>query len=420
VTAATHSTLDDEFLEFLHVQPADPRPFYARLREQAPVYRTPLGYWFVSSYAEAFLLWRHDEWFSRRPVSGGARNPLREQGGRTAAFFEEVILAKDGPDHQRIRGLVDDVFGPRSIGQLRATVEETVDELLNAALSSGTRSMDLVSAFARPLPTKVILRICGMDDRYYDHFVEVADTVIECFASTGAGHVAEDLPERAERVFGECAELLLSLANERRGSGGSDLFTTLVRVQDAEPDRFTRSELVTMMMFLVTAGFETTMHTAANGVYHLLRDRAQWQLLQADLSLVRSAATEILRYEPGVAVSSMMYATADIPVAGVVIPRGAGVLISNHAANHDPNRVPDPLRFDITRPGTGQLSFGRGRHTCLGAHLARLELEVALERLVTRVPDLQLVNCEPVWQPSHVLRGFDSLAVSWLARGLTS
>ena len=406
-------TLDEEFLAFLHRQPADPRPFYARLREQAPVYRTPLGYWFVTSYSSAQQLWRRDDLFSRRPVTGGARNPLRDRGGHVAAFFQEVLLAKDGDDHQRVRGLVDEVFGPRSIARMRAAVEETVDELLTAAVDAGGRSMDLVEDFARPLPTKVILRICGLGDDYYDHFTEVADTVVECFASTGAEHVADDLAERAERVFGECADLVLNLADERRASEGDDLFSTLVRLQAAEPDRLTRSELVTMMMFLVTAGFETTMHTAANGVYHLLRDRTQWDRLRSDPALLPSAVTEILRYEPGVAVSSMMYAATDVPVGGVVIPRGDGLLISNHAANHDPERFPDPHQFDIGRVGGGQLSFGRGRHTCLGAHLARLELEVVLAKLTARVPGLKLGTHEPEWRQSHVLRGFGSLTVSW-------
>jgi cytochrome P450 len=257
------------------------------------------------------------------------------------------------------------------------------------------------------------LGICGIDESHYDVFVDVADIVIECFESTGGGTVAPDLMERADAVLGRCADLILSLADQRRGSAGEDLFTQLVQLHEAEPDRLSRSELATMMMFLVTAGFETTMYTVASAVYHLLRHPDQLNRLRDNPELVGSTVTEVLRYEPGVGCSGMMFAREDVEVGDKVIRRGEAVLVCGHAANHDPAVVPDPLTFDIEKGFTRHMAFGRGRHTCLGATLAREELEIALRRIIARFPGLELVTEQPQWKRSHVLRGITALQVRW-------
>jgi cytochrome P450 len=168
-----------------------------------------------------------------------------------------------------------------------------------------------------------------------------------------------------------------------------------------------------MVMHLVAAGFETTAGSAANGLYSMLSHPDQLELLRADTSLSRSAVEEILRYEPGVVVSAPMYALDDQEIADAQIRRGDQLLISNYAANHDPAVVDEPLRFDITRKPNPQLSFGRGRHACVGASLARMELQLMLEAVATRLPGIELVTRAPEWKRSHVLRAFTSLDVRW-------
>jgi cytochrome P450 len=409
--APIESAFDDEYRRFVNEAWADPRPFLQRLRDGCPVYRTPFGYWFVTDFEHADRIYKDEDRWSRRPVVLAAPHPLVSKPGATSTFFRENLLALDGGEHQRMRGVLNKVFTPSGISQLRDTVEGTVNRLLDRV--NGRRQMEFVAEFSRPLPTTVILDIFALDHGEYGRFLEVAHTIMECFESLGASEAAKDLIERADVVIGGCADYMQKIAADRRGASGTDLLSQLVRAQDEEPDRLSRTEFATMLMHLVAAGFETTAGTAANGLYTLLRHRHQFELLREDPSLARSAVEEILRFEPGVVVSAPMYALADHEIAGQDIRRGDQLLISNHAANHDPAVFDEPLRFDITRKPNRQLTFGRGRHACVGASLARLELQLMLEAIVTRLPDVELVTQEPKWKDSHVLRAFHSLEVRW-------
>ena len=409
---AVRSTLDDEYVRFVTEAWPDPRPFYDRLRAEAPVYWTPMNHWYVSGFAEAAAIWKDNDRWSQRPVlSTGRAFDLGD--GPAATFFGETLLSLDGDAHARMRGPVNQVFAPRGIEQLADTVRATVSTLMDRA-ASGDR-MEFLHDFARPLPTTVILDVFGIDHAAYERFSEVADIIIECYEAMGSCHFADDLRVRADRTLGGCAEYVIELAHERRGGAATDLLSELVRAQDADPASMTDSELASAMMFIVTAGFETTMYTATNMVYHLLDNPGQLALVRADRSLIRSTIEEVLRYEPGVYVSSVRYATEDIEVAGKHITRGDLCLISNHAANHDPAVFEHADRFDVTRQPNRQLSFGRGRHTCLGAHLARIELRMTLEVILDRFPGLALdIAPEEInWTSSHVLRGPTSLPVRW-------
>ena len=282
---------------------------------------------------------------------------------------------------------------------------------MDHAATSG--EMEFLRDFAMPLPTTVILDVFGLDHRDYARFSAVADVIIECYEAAGSGHFKDDLLERSDRQLGSCAEYVMTLAEQRHGGDGDDLLSELVRAQAAAPERMTDVELASMLMFIVTAGFETTMHSACNMVYHLLRNPDQLELVRNDRSLVRGVVEESLRYEPGVCISSPRYATEDMQIGGQHIRRGDKCLISNHAANHDPAVFDQPNRFDITRSPNRQMSFGRGRHTCLGAHLARLELVLTLEAVLDRFPQLQLATDDVEWIGSHVLRGPTALPLRW-------
>jgi cytochrome P450 len=413
VTAAT-TTFDDEYLRFTHEAWPDPRPFLARLREAHPVYRTPLGYWFVTDHACGDAIYKDRERWSRRPGTLASAHPLISRPGGTSTFFRENLLALDGAEHQRMRGVLNRVFTPNGIGALQGIIQGAVDRLLDGVQEDG--GMELVEAFARPLPTAVILDIFAIDDAEYPRFLEVAHTIMECFESLGSAEYAPDLIERADRVIGSCAAYLRELAEERRGGDGDDLLSQLVRAQDAEPDRLSDSEFSSLLMHLVAAGFETTAGTVANGLYVLLTHGDELELLRERPELARSAVEEILRYEPGVVVSAPMYALCDHEIDGAQIRKGDQLLISSYGANHDPAAFDDPLRFDITRKPNRQIAFGRGQHACVGASLARLELRLALEAIVTRLPAIALAEpegFEPEWKRSHVLRQFRSLRVRW-------
>jgi cytochrome P450 len=411
---AATTTFDDEYARFTHEAWQDPRPFLARLRTAHPVYRTPLGYWFVTDHAAADGIYKDRERWSRRPGTLARSHPLISRPGGTSTFFSENLLALDGAEHERMRGVLNRVFTPNGIGALRGTIQGAVDRLLDGVQADG--QMDYVEAFARPLPTAVILDIFAIDDGQYPRFLEVAHTIMECFESLGSVDYAPDLIERADRVIGSCATYLQEVAEERRGGDGMDLLSQLVRAQDAEPDRLSDSEFASLLMHLVAAGFETTAGTVANGLYALLTHPEQLALLRVRPELSRPAVEEILRYEPGVVVSAPMYALVDHEIAGASIEKGDQLLISSHGCNHDPSAFDDPLRFEITRKPNRQIAFGRGQHACVGAALARLELQLSLEAIVTRLPRIELAHddgWQPAWKPSHVLRQFRELQVRW-------
>ena len=404
-------TLDDEYARFVHEAWSDPRPFLARLREAHPVYRTPFGYWFVTGFEEADRIYKDSARWSRRPVVLAAPHPLVAKQGPTKTFFAENLLALDGVEHQRMRGVLNAVFTTAGVSRLRGTIAATVGRLLDRV--QDRHRMDFVIDFSRPLPTTVILDIFAIDHGEYPRFLDVAHTVMECFESLGTDVAAPDLIARADAAIGSCAGYVQAVADQRRGGAGDDLLSRLVRAQDAEPDRLSASEFSTMLMHLVAAGFETTAGTAVNVIYTLLCHPDQLDLLRRDRSLVRSAVEEVLRYEPGVAVSAPMYALVDHEVDGAEICRGDQLIISSYGANHDPAVFDDPHRFDVTRSPNRQIAFGRGRHACVGAPLARLELELMLEAILDRLPTLELLTEKPEWRRSHVLRQFDSLQVRW-------
>jgi len=408
------AALDDEYVAFVEQAWADPRDFYARLRDRAPVLWTSLDHWFVGGYEEAKAVWKDNDGWSQRPVIPSATS-FDLGAGPASVFFSETILSLDGAAHRRMREPLNRVFAPRGIGALTETVRHSVEKILDTALekAGSTRRMEFVRDFAQPLPTMVILQIFGLDEDAYGQFTEVADLVIECYEAMGSGHFEANLRERADIAMGRCADFILATAKQRRDGLGDDLLSQLIRVQQAEPDRLTDSELSSLIMFLVTAGFETTMNTATNMIYHLLRNPDQLALVRDDRSLSRGAVEEVLRYEPGVYISSVRYATCDMELAGQNIKRGDKCLISNHCANHDPKVFADPHRFDVTRTPNRHLSFGLGQHTCLGAHLARLELLMTLDVILDRLPTLKLDQPEVRWNRSHVLRGPLELHVTW-------
>jgi cytochrome P450 len=408
------TTFDDEYARFTHEAWPDPRPFLDRLRAAHPVYRTPLGYWFVTGHACADRIYKDRERWSRRPGTLARSHPLISRPGGTSTFFSENLLALDGAEHQRMRGVLNRVFTPNGIGALQDTIQGAVDRLLDGVQAQG--GMDVVEAFARPLPTAVILDIFAIEDAEYPRFLEVAHTIMECFESLGSVEYASDLIERADRVIGSCADYLREVAEERRGGDGVDLLSQLVRAQDAEPDRLSDSEFASLLMHLVAAGFETTAGTVANGLYALLTHPDQLELLRARPELARGAVEEILRYEPGVVVSAPMYALVDHEIEGELVRKGDQLLISSHGCNHDPSVFDDPRRFDITRRPNRQIAFGRGQHACVGAALARLEMQLSYEAIVARLPAIALAHDEdwqPEWKRSHVLRQFRSMDVRW-------
>src|SRR5947209_5279360 len=352
----------------------DPFPLFARLRTHDPVYETDFGYWYVSRYDDVVRLLRDTRLTSGR----GVPDSLGVTGGPLRELMDSWMMALDGPAHRRARNLVSRAFTARAVADLRPTITDVVDRLVDDILAKGGGDLNELLAF--PLPMEVTRLLFGADPDVWDSEVTA---LFDPGRRSGAGWVAD---------MEQLVAFLADFVPRWEGSAGVGLFSAL-KAPDEEGNVLSELEQVANAVLLVTAGFETTISLLTNAVRTLLLHPDQVTLLRADPALAAGAVDEVLRYEPP-ALWTSRYTTEPIDVAGGEIPAGANVLFSSVAANRDPARYPDPDRFDITRTDIRPVTFGGGVHSCIGAALARAEAEIALVSLFGRVPSLHLV--EPV------------------------
>jgi len=375
---------------------ADPHPEYARWRRETPVRRVllPSGVtvWLVTRYEDARQA-LSDPRLSKAIHWGEGADPI-------AAATSRHMLSADPPDHTRLRRLVSGAFTTRRIEALRPRIEEITDELL--AAMTGRDRVDLIDAFAFPLPIQVICELLGVPAADRDSFRAWTTVIV-------GGTQTRDQQHDAMRAM---ASYIRDLIAERRTHGGADLLSGLVEVRDAG-DRLSSDELSSMVFLLLIAGHETTVNLIGNGVHLLLAQRDRWDRLRADPALLPGAIEEFLRFEGPVETSTYRFATEDLELGGSAIGAGEPVLVSLLAADRDESRFPDhdELRFDRTQ--NPHLAFGHGIHYCLGAPLARLEAQVAFGKLLARFPELKLaVPADRLtWRPGYLIRGLHDLPV---------
>ncbi|MBB4931124.1 hypothetical protein F4561_001944 [Lipingzhangella halophila] len=319
-------------------------------------------------------------------------------------YLTETLLDLDPPDHTRLRKLVTRAFTARRIAELRPRVAEISAGLL-AALPDRAEdgAVDLVEHYAYPLPITVISELVGVPDEdrplwkgWSDRLVQVEDPG----AMAGAAR--------------EMVEHIKAMIAERRSRPSDDLLDALVRVRDEDDDRLTETELITMVLILVIAGYITTAHLIGNGALALLTHPDQLAVLRDDPAQVPAAVHELMRWCGPVMAARPRFATEDVELDGVRIATGDMVMPALTSANHDPHHFAAPERLDITRrppkPGEEHVGFGQGAHYCLGAALARQEGEVAFGQLFDRYPHAALAvpADELEWKPlpniRHLLR----------------
>ena len=386
---------------------ADPYPTYRFLRDKAPVFRTPLGMWLVSRYADVALVLR-DKRFGKNYEG----NLIRRYGpnamqDRSFASLGRTMLVLDPPDHTRLRGLVTKAFTARRVEEMRARITTLVDSMIDRVYAQGR--MDVVWDIAHRLPVKVICDMLGIPEeeqhRFLDHS-SVNGRIIDPVPMTRAE--IDDANERNR----ESDEYFDTLFERRRREPGDDLTTLLVQAEEAG-DRLSQEELRANVSLLFAAGHETTSNLIANGLLALHRNPDQWEALKADPSLAANAVEELLRYDSSVQMTGRA-AVDDVELGGQRIGKGENIVCLLGAANRDPEIYTDPDRLDIHRQNVRPLSFGGGIHHCLGAQLARLEGEVVFKALVTRLPDLRLPEIDtPQWRQSFTLRGLTTLPAVW-------
>jgi cytochrome P450 len=322
--------------------------------------------------------------------------------------FARHMLSVDPPDHTRLRRLVSAAFSPRRVEALRPRVQCIVDDLLDQIADQGPdRRVDLVSAFAFPLPFTVICELLGVPSAQRD--------------SLGRGLTALLVPttspaeyELAKEASDAVVAMLSTLVETKQNMPGDDLVSALISARDGD-ERLNSQELLSTVFQLIVAGHDTTTSLIGNSVVALLRNPEQLALLRSNPGKITAAVEEFLRYDAPVPHATFRYATEPVQIGEVTIPVGAQVIISLAAANRDPDRYPDSELLEIDRENARHLGFGHGIHHCLGAALARMEAELALGTLLRRFLQLSLAVPADDLHWGHgdglVLRGLTELPV---------
>lgn len=366
-------------------QAADPYPFYARLREDHPVCPVALPngveMWFVTRYEDANKALSHPA-LTKDPST--VRDMLNAAG---STFFSEEydrfnahMLNADPPEHTRLRRPVSKCFTPRRVQEMRPQIESLADELLDKMADRS--ECDLLESYARPLPLPLICALMGVP-------AQDADQVLKWSRALFAP--PEGTPAlTARQAAAELGDYLTALVERRMsgtdgGNSDDDLIGQLV-----QSPSLSHQELLSTVMLVLLTGHTSTSDLIGNAVLALLRNPDQLQSFRSGPDSVDVAVDELLRYDTSVFRATMRIATDDVELGGTVIPRGSMVGVVVGAANRDPARFPDPDRLDLARGDRAHLSLGQGVHYCLGAALARTVIGVALIRLFTRFPGLQL------------------------------
>jgi cytochrome P450 len=385
--------LEDVSLENDDFAERVPHETFALLRREAPVwwYDWPLGqgYWCVTKHADVVTVSRDTKTFTSER---GANLEDLDEEQRVA---RQSMLETDPPRHTRLRGLVGPPFTPRAIKAYELVLRELTAEVLDRALP--LREFDFIEEVAKQLPIRVLARLLGAQNEDTDRLIDWGDRMIgntdpelaDVLHDSPESEQYRMLPFRSPAAL-ELFEYAHSLAAERRRSPAEDLVSKLVHAE-IDGERLSEREFDTMFLLLVVAGNETTRQAIAHGMLALTEHRDQWRRLVDDPELVwAGGADEILRWSSPV-LHFRRTATRDVELGGQTIRAGDKVVIWYVSANFDEEVFEDPLRFDVGRRPNPNVTFGGGGpHYCLGAHLARLEVQVVFDALLPRLAELEL------------------------------
>jgi cytochrome P450 len=382
-----------------------PAPLLAELRTNRPVAEVtfPDGStgWLVTRYADVRQV-LIDPRFSR----AAAASPTGSDMG-IAMLAEDSIISMDPPEHTRLRRLVAGAFTARRVEELRPRVTALVDELL-AGVAARPRPVDLVEHFSLPLPVRVICELLGVPPEDQHIFHGWSDTVM--------ADATRD-PAEIRAAMGELAEYFGKLIAGKRATPADDLMTALIAARD-EGDRLSEKELVNLCFGVLIAGHETTANQINMFLLTLVHFPEEYERLAASPELVPQAVEELMRFVQlaGAGANSLRRVTTEaVKLSGVTIPAGSVVLTSTAAANRDESFFADADRLNLSREVTQHLGFGAGPHHCLGAQLARMELQEALRGLLRHLPGLRIAvpDSQLRFKSGMILRSLETLPVTW-------
>jgi cytochrome P450 len=403
-----HGELAEEFRPF---ELADPFPFLARARAEAPVfYSSELDYWVVTRYEDVRAIFRDPATFS----SENTQSPYKAWPDAVQRVLDEGgfsgfsgLSARQPPDHTRIKGFVQKAFTPKRVALLEPDIRSLVVSMIDRMAPRGRA--DWVADLAYDLPALVIFILLGIPDGDVPRVKEWAASRI--YLNFGDRPESEQLhhAENLVRYWRYCEALVESRFLEPR----DDLPGELVRIYQEGDRSISRHEIASLVYGMLTAGHETTTALLANGFLELLSNREQWEAICADPSLIPGAVEELLRIGPPV-FAWKRKVKQPARIGDTDIPERANVLLVLGSANRDESVFADGERLDVRRENAGDhLSFGHGIHYCLGAALARLEARVVLEELTSSLPGARLCTGQTFTFPPTTFRGPTSVWVEW-------
>ena len=383
---------------------ANPYPLFRRLRTEDPVHWDAfLHTWVVTRYADVLEVLR--TFSAERTHTPEKLNSMGlAQMSPIAQLMVKQMLFMDPPAHTRLRSLASQAFSPARVAVLRSHIREIVNRHLDAVQAKG--QMEIIRDMAEPLPGIVTAEMLGvpLGDRH-----QLKDWSADFAEMLGNfQHNPENAPRMLRTVQDMTAYFRESI--RRQKDQPKEGLVHSLMTAEVDGDCLTEEEVVANSIVTMVGGQETTTNLIGNGVLSLLRNPAEMKRLREDISLIPEAIEEMLRYESPSQHTGRL-APADVQLGGRTIHKGQAVMAVMAAANRDPQRFPDPDRFDIGRKDNRHLAFGYAAHFCFGAALARVEGQEALEGILLRLPDLELEPGRPIWRNNLGLRGLTALPV---------
>ncbi len=370
----------------------DPHEHFTWMRANAPVYFDEKnGVWGIAKYDDLRAV-------AKDPVTFSNAGGIRPNFGPLA-----MMIDMDDPDHMRRRKLVNKGFTPRQVRDLEPKIEAACDEIIDAVCEKG--ECDLVRDIAAPLPMIMIGDALGVAPKDRADLLEWSDDMV----SSQSNAASEEALLKAADAFANYTAHCLSVIEDRRTKSPSDDLMSILVHAEVDGDRLDDDELIHESLLILVGGDETTRHVISGGMEQLIRHPDQREKLADRPELLTSAIEEMLRWVTPIK-NMARTATRDVEFQGQQISEGQKLLLLYPSANRDEDVFDDPQHFDIERTPNDHVAFGFGTHFCLGASLARLELRVMIERLLTRLPDLEIAGDTPL-RPANFVSGFETMPV---------
>lgn len=387
----------------------DPYPIYHQARELGPVSQIAPNWFLVSTYAEVREAIRSPAYLKNRYSNVSENQRAVRRAHRSIQLFDESVLLKDPPEHDRVRKVLSAAFTPVRVAVMEVKIQQVTDQLLDmlALRTSQDGSVDFMEDFAVRVPLTVMCDLMGVPRKDWSRFRPLAEDLNAALEMVvDEAHL--DAADAAAVVLGEYFHELIAL---RRADPQDDLISTLIAEADSEAAKLDPSELLANLILLLVAGFETTANLLGNALAVLFDHPDVREGLLTGKYGYSEFIDEVLRFDPPVQHMIRSAGEPGMELAGVPIPVGSELVMLVGSANRDPLRFPDPDSFNPARPNNQHLSFGGGVHYCLAASLARLEGITAIGRLLSRYPRIKLAG-KPVRADRRQLRGFRKLPVT--------